>query len=76
MIPMVNLQRQYKILKTDIDTATQSVLDSAHFILGPNVAQLEGLLSKETIFYSPSRCMIVNTYITNSPSAQKTGIVL
>jgi len=41
MIPMVDLQRQYKILKTDIDAAIQSVLDSTHFILGPNVAELE-----------------------------------
>ncbi len=41
MIPMVDLQRQYKILKKDIDTAIQSVLDSTQFILGPNVADLE-----------------------------------
>ncbi len=41
MIPMVDLQRQYKTLKADIDTAIQSVLDSAQFILGPNVAELE-----------------------------------
>lgn len=41
MIPMVDLQRQYKNLKADIDTAIQNVLDSAQFILGPNVAELE-----------------------------------
>jgi len=41
MIPMVDLQRQYKTLKADIDAAIQNVLDSAQFILGPNVAQLE-----------------------------------
>jgi len=41
MIPMVDLQRQYKTLKTDIDSAIQGVLDSAQFILGPNVAELE-----------------------------------
>jgi len=41
MIPMVDLQRQYKALKTDINNAIQGVLDSAQFILGPNVAELE-----------------------------------
>lgn len=41
MIPMVDLQRQYKILKPDIDAAVQNVLDSAQFILGPNVTELE-----------------------------------
>jgi dTDP-4-amino-4,6-dideoxygalactose transaminase len=38
---MVDLQRQYKALKADIDTAIQSVLDGAQFILGPNVEELE-----------------------------------
>jgi dTDP-4-amino-4,6-dideoxygalactose transaminase len=38
---MVDLQRQYKTLKADIDTAIQSVLDSTQFILGPNVTELE-----------------------------------
>jgi len=41
MIPMVDLQRQYKTLKADIDTAIQGVLDGAQFILGPNVEELE-----------------------------------
>jgi dTDP-4-amino-4,6-dideoxygalactose transaminase len=41
MIPMVDLQRQYRILKADIDAAIQAVLDSAQFILGPNVTELE-----------------------------------
>lgn len=41
MIPMVDLQRQYKSLKTEIDTAILNVLDSGRFILGPNVSELE-----------------------------------
>jgi len=41
MIPMVDLRRQYKILKAEIDAAIQGVLDNAQFILGPNVAELE-----------------------------------
>jgi dTDP-4-amino-4,6-dideoxygalactose transaminase len=45
MIPMVDLQRQYKTLKTEIDLAIQGVLDSAQFILGSNVAELEKEIS-------------------------------
>jgi dTDP-4-amino-4,6-dideoxygalactose transaminase len=41
MIPMVDLKRQYKTLKTDIDAAIQDVLESSQFILGPNVKALE-----------------------------------
>ena len=41
MIPMVDLQRQYKILKTDIDAAITEVLNDCRFILGPNVSELE-----------------------------------
>jgi dTDP-4-amino-4,6-dideoxygalactose transaminase len=41
MIPMVDLKRQYKSLKADIDSAIQNVLDDGQFILGPNVAELE-----------------------------------
>ncbi len=39
-IPMVDLKQQYTHLKTEIDSAVLSVLDSAHFILGPNVKAL------------------------------------
>lgn len=41
MIPMVDLQRQYKFLKSEIDAAIQEVLESSQFILGPNVNALE-----------------------------------
>jgi dTDP-4-amino-4,6-dideoxygalactose transaminase len=41
MIPMVDLKRQYKSLKANIDAAIQNVLDDGQFILGPNVAELE-----------------------------------
>jgi dTDP-4-amino-4,6-dideoxygalactose transaminase len=41
MIPMVDLQRQYRILKDDINKAIQAVLDSGQFILGPNGTELE-----------------------------------
>ena len=41
MNTMVDLKRQYRILKTEIDAAIQGVLDNSQFILGPNVAELE-----------------------------------
>lgn len=41
MIQMVDLQRQYRLLKEEIDDAIQDVLHKAQFILGPNVSQLE-----------------------------------
>ncbi len=47
MIPMVDLKRQYRALKTEIDAAIMEVLDQAQFILGPNV----NLLEKEVAAY-------------------------
>ncbi len=41
MIPMVDLKRQYHILKSEIDAAIGDVLEQAQFILGPNVTRLE-----------------------------------
>ncbi len=44
---MVDLKRQYRALKTEIDAAIMEVLDQAQFILGPNV----NLLEKEVAAY-------------------------
>jgi dTDP-4-amino-4,6-dideoxygalactose transaminase len=41
MIPMVDLRRQYSLLKSDIDEAIHDVLVNTQFILGPNVSELE-----------------------------------
>jgi dTDP-4-amino-4,6-dideoxygalactose transaminase len=41
MIPMVDLKRQYKDLKKEIDAAIIDVLEETRFILGPNVSALE-----------------------------------
>jgi len=41
MIPMVDLKRQYILLKEDIDEAIHHVLVNTQFILGPNVSELE-----------------------------------
>jgi|TARA_B100002003_G_scaffold154249_1_gene143059 dTDP-4-amino-4,6-dideoxygalactose transaminase len=41
MIPLVDLQAQYASIKDEIDTAVLSVLASARFALGPEVAAFE-----------------------------------
>jgi dTDP-4-amino-4,6-dideoxygalactose transaminase len=41
MIPMVDLKRQYLLLKKEIDAAVSDVLAQTQFILGPNVKALE-----------------------------------
>ena len=41
MIPMVDLKKQYHLLKSDIDTALLDVLENTQFILGPNVQAFE-----------------------------------
>ncbi len=41
MIPMLDLKLQHAMLKNEIDIAIASVLDSTHFIMGPNVTQFE-----------------------------------
>jgi dTDP-4-amino-4,6-dideoxygalactose transaminase len=44
-IKMVDLNRQYQMIKHDIDMAIQSVVDSADFILGPPVTDFESELA-------------------------------
>ena len=40
-IPLADLQAQYRGIRTEIDAAVSRVLDSAQFILGPEVAAFE-----------------------------------
>ncbi len=40
-IPLIDLQAQYRTIKSEIDAAIQSVLDSGQFILGPQVEAFE-----------------------------------
>jgi len=47
-IQFANLQAQYQNYKSEIDSAIQNVLNSAHFIMGPEVADLERALSEFT----------------------------
>lgn len=50
-IPILDLQAQYKSIKTEIDAAVKRVVDSQHFILGPEVEMLE----KEVAEYCGSK---------------------
>ena len=43
-----DLKRQYQLHKAEIDGAVQEVIDSTHFILGPQVVQLERELAQYT----------------------------
>ena len=40
-IPLADLVAQYRTIQTDVDAAIRSVLESGHFILGPNTRALE-----------------------------------
>ena len=44
----IDLQAQYRALKSDIDNRIQRVLDHGQFILGPEVREMEGLLAAYT----------------------------
>jgi len=41
MIPILDLKVQYESIKDEINEAVQGVLESGHFVLGPNVEALE-----------------------------------
>ena len=41
MIPIMDLKRQYRALKAEIDAAVHEVLDSGWFVLGKNVEAFE-----------------------------------
>ena len=41
MIPILDLKGQYESIKDEINEAVQGVLESGHFVLGPNVEALE-----------------------------------
>jgi len=40
-IPLLNLRRQYRTIKNEIDKAVEGVLDSQHFIMGKELLRLE-----------------------------------
>ena len=40
-IPLADLQRQYQVIKKDIDAAIKKIIENAHFIMGEEVRQFE-----------------------------------
>jgi dTDP-4-amino-4,6-dideoxygalactose transaminase len=58
MIPMVNLQREYRKLKAQIDQALLEVLEETRFILGPNVTALEQEVA--TLHNTPDAVAVAN----------------
>ena len=40
-VPMIDLQKQYSMIKEEIDSSIQRVLDSGHFIMGEEVKKFE-----------------------------------
>jgi dTDP-4-amino-4,6-dideoxygalactose transaminase len=58
MIPLADLQAQYRSLKPEIDEAVTRVLDSAQFILGPAVADFE---TEFAVYCSTSEAIGVNS---------------
>jgi dTDP-4-amino-4,6-dideoxygalactose transaminase len=45
-VPLLDLQKQYQEIRDEIQVAINEVLESQHFILGPNVAELEEQIAK------------------------------
>jgi dTDP-4-amino-4,6-dideoxygalactose transaminase len=45
-VPLLDLKQQYDALKADIDAAIARVVESQHFILGPEVAALEAAVAE------------------------------
>ena len=45
-IPLLDLKAQYKTIKNEIKEAINKVLESQHFIMGPNVEKLEKNIAK------------------------------
>ena len=46
LMEFIDLREQYRRYKTDIDTRMATVLAHGHFIMGPEIAELEALLAK------------------------------
>jgi dTDP-4-amino-4,6-dideoxygalactose transaminase len=58
MIPFLDLKAQYKPIKEEVDRAVLGVLESAAFVLGPEVAAFEEAFAR---YHSASHAIAVNT---------------
>ena len=58
MIPFLDLKEQYQRIKPEIDAAIAEVVDSTHFVLGPQVAAFE---ERFAAYCDVKHCMAVNS---------------
>jgi dTDP-4-amino-4,6-dideoxygalactose transaminase len=58
VIPFLDLKAQYERIKPEIDTAIAQVVDSAHFVLGPQVAAFE---ERFAAYCGAKHCMALNS---------------
>ena len=58
MIPFLDLRAQYKQMKPEIDAAVARVIDSAQFVLGPEVAAFEERFAD---YCSAKHCTALNS---------------
>jgi dTDP-4-amino-4,6-dideoxygalactose transaminase len=58
MVPFVDLKAQYRVIKQEIDAAITGVVESAHFVLGPEVEAFE---SEFAAYLGVRHCIGVNS---------------
>jgi dTDP-4-amino-4,6-dideoxygalactose transaminase len=58
MIPFLDLKAQYQSIKEEVDRAALGVLESAAFVLGPEVAKFEEAFAS---YHTAGHCIAVNT---------------
>lgn len=58
MIPFLDLKAQYREIKPEIEAAVSRVLDSAQFVLGPEVVEFERRFAK---YCQSTHCLAVNS---------------
>jgi dTDP-4-amino-4,6-dideoxygalactose transaminase len=58
VIPFLDLKAQYQRIKPEIDAAIAQVVDSAHFVLGPQVAAFE---ERFAAYCGAKHCMALNS---------------
>ena len=52
----IDLKEQYRCYKSEIDARMRAVVDHGHFVMGPEIAELEALLAK---FVGVKYCLTV-----------------
>src|SRR5262247_906314 len=58
VIPFLDLKAQYREIKPEVDAAVARVIDSAHFVLGPDVAAFE---ERFAAYCGTKHCVALNS---------------